>query len=97
MIAIHRKMAVSLNTRKNRNAAIIGLIDSDDLHLSAHPLRRQVNTTAVAAGSNPFFDDLLAKEFEFYFLRCSKRNYPFFKGVVIIDDAAGCHCHNKRI
>ena len=44
-----------------------GLIDPDDLHVAAHPVRRQVYATAVAAGFDQFFDHLLTVDLEFDF------------------------------
>ena len=49
------------------------LIDSNDLHMMAHPVRRQVDTTAVTAGFDLFFDHLLAVDFELDLAGCNFR------------------------
>jgi len=46
---------------------VIDLIDSDDLHMTPHPVRRQINTAAVPTGFDQLFNHLLPVYFEFYF------------------------------
>jgi hypothetical protein len=43
------------------------LIGSDDFHLVANPIGRQINPAAVATGFDPLFDHFLTVNFKFNF------------------------------
>jgi hypothetical protein len=43
------------------------LIGSDDFHLVADPIGRQINPAAVATGFDPLFDHFFTVYFEFHF------------------------------
>lgn len=56
---------------------MMGLIGSNDLHMTAHPVWRQIDASAVPAASDQFFDHLLSVYFEFYFRgRMVRYRYP---------------------